>query len=302
MNFISAKCPHCGKELQLPEDAEKIVCMYCAQPIDVKALLAGPEKEPSGEDYDRLINEAESLLKDEIFSRRIEMKNLKQSNYVNDFESYQALLRPALTAYSLAATENERAADYFAGVLFDRFLKQFEKIGIKKESDPRLFDCRYLIVAFTIPAILEQHTLAADELADRFLEKWNAHYPKNPLGKSNFESINNGFKKKFCFITTAVCSSLGKGDDCTELNEFRRFRDEWFAKTPEGRAKISEYYLFAPMIVRAIDQSENKEAVYRTIWETRLAPCLDLIESGEPKACARQYENMIVELEQEWLN
>ncbi len=300
MNFISAVCPHCGKELQLPEDAQNIVCMYCAQPIDAKVLLRESIKLP-GENYTRLMREAESLLNDEIFSRRIKLKNIKQSTYPEDFESYQALVRPALKAYCLAATESDKAADYFSGVLFNRFLKQFELEGIMKESDPRFFDCRYMIVSFTIPAFLEQNTPAAEELADRFLAKWNEHYPKNPLGKSNFETINNGFKKKFCFITTAVCSSLGLGDDCTELNTFRRFRDDWFAKTPEGRAKISEYYLFAPMIVRAIDQSENKEAVYRNIWENHLSPCLELIESDKPKECASKYEGMILELERSWL-
>lgn len=298
MKYLSAVCPHCGKELQLPEDAENIVCMYCAQPIDVKALLDNPTRK---EEYERLIHEAESLLNDEIFSRRISLRNLKQSTYPADFESYCALFLPALKAYSLAATEDDGAADYFAGVLFERFVKQYEQEGIKKESDPRFFDCRYMLVSFTIPAILELRTPAADALADRFLEKWNACYPKNPLGKSSFEAINSGFKKRFCFITTAVCSSLGKDDDCTELNTFRKFRDEWFAKTPEGQAKISEYYLFAPMIVSAIDRNENREAVYRNIWEEHLTLCLELIQSGNAEGCASRYESMILELERNWL-
>lgn len=299
MKYVSAKCPHCGKELQLPEDAENIVCMYCAQPIDVQAVLNDPAK---ADEYKRLMREAESLLNDEIFSRRISLKNLKQSTYPGDFESYSALILPALKAYSLAATENDDAADHFADVLLNRFMKQYEQEGIKKETDPRFFDCRYMLVSFTIPSILELHTPAADALADKFLEKWNKRYPKNPLGKSNFEAINNGFKKKFCFITTAVCSSLGKGDDCAELNAFRRFRDGWFAETPEGRAKINEYYLFAPMIVSAIDRDADKESVYRSIWNNHLTPCLELIESGKPEKCAEQYENMILELEYKWLS
>lgn len=39
MQFISAQCPHCGKELQLPDDAQQVVCMYCAKPIDVQEVL-----------------------------------------------------------------------------------------------------------------------------------------------------------------------------------------------------------------------------------------------------------------------
>ncbi len=302
MNFVSAACPHCGKELQIPEDAEKIVCMYCAQPIDVKALLAKPEESDAG-DYERLMGEAEALLTEELFRDRIQSTPLKRNTYPEDFQSYEAEISPAIRKYCLAAAGNEEAAaEHFAGVLFSRFLKHFEAEGLKKETDPRFFDYRYLIVAFTVPAILEQKVPAAETLADAFLEKWNGHYTKNKLGKSSYESINNGFKKKLCYITTAVCTSLGKGDSCEELNAFRRFRDDWLAGTPAGEAKIGEYYLFAPMIVRAIDRSEEKEDVYREIWSGHLMPCLNLIRSGELQECAREYEAMVLELESKWLN
>jgi hypothetical protein len=302
MNFVSTVCPHCGKELQIPDDAEQIVCMYCAQPIDGKALLAKPE-ESDPEESTRLMEEAEALLTDELFQDRIHLTPLKRNTYPEDFKSYEAEMRPAIRKYCLAAAGNEEAAaDHFAEVLFNRFLKHFEEEGLKRESDPRFFDYRYLIVAFTVPAILEQKLPAAEKLADAFLAKWNAHYTKNKLSKSSYENINNGFKKKLCYITTAVCTSLGKGDNCEELNTFRRFRDEWLAATPTGETKIREYYLFAPMIVQAIDRSQEKEAVYRNIWDEHLMPCLNLIRSGELQECAREYENMVLELESKWLN
>lgn len=302
MKFISTVCPHCQKELQVPDDAENIVCMYCAQPIDVKALLTKPDK-AVGENYARLMEEAESLLNnEEIFKYRVVLKNLKKSSYPDDFQNYCNLISPALKTYSLAATENDEAADYFSGVLFNRFLKQFESEGIKKESDVRFFDCRYMIVAYTVPAILEQKTPAAEALADSFLAKWNTYYPKNPLGKATFDNINSGFRKKLCFITTAVCSSLGKGDDCAELNTLRAFRDGWLSEAPGGQAKICEYYLFAPMIVSAIDQSCDRQAVYNEIWQNHLSPCLETLNAGNPKKCAEQYEDMILELERKWLS
>lgn len=301
MKFISTICPHCKKELQIPVDAENIVCMYCTQPIDVKSLLATQDK-GSTENYKRLMGEAESLIDETLFSHAIKLKNTKSRTYADDFESYNSLFSPSLKAYCLAATENDDAADYFSGVLFDRFQKQFTLDGIKKEGDPRFFDWRYMIVAFTIPAILEQNTPAAEALADSFLAKWNARYPKNPLGKATYENINSGFRKRLCFITTAVCSSLGKGDDCTELNTLRAFRDGWLTETPGGEAKICEYYLFAPMIVSAIDQSDVKEAVYNGIWQNHLLPCLETLRTGSPQKCAVQYEDMMLELERKWLS
>ncbi|MDF1494005.1 CFI-box-CTERM domain-containing protein [Caproiciproducens sp. CPB-2] len=301
MNYITALCPHCKKELQLPEDAEDIVCMYCAQPIHVKSLLLKAEP-AADDDYQRLMEEAFSLLKDEIFIVKNGFKNVKQNVYPAAFEKYNNLISPALKAYCLAAAGKDEAPGFFADVLFDRFQKKIEESGIKKESDPRLFEYRYMIVAFTVPAILEQHTPAAEALADSFLKVWNEHYPKNPLGKSNYDTISSGFRKKLCFITTAVCSSLGKGDDCPELNAFRRFRDGWLAATPQGKAKIGEYYLFAPMIVSGIDRADNRQAVYREIWENHLSPCLKSLEDGNPQQCAEQYEEMMTALEQKWLS
>ncbi|NLJ30993.1 MAG: hypothetical protein GX424_05250 [Clostridiales bacterium] len=299
MQYVTKPCPHCGKELQLPQDAENIVCMYCAKPIHVKELLS-PEP---GENYASLMEEAERLLADELFLFPVSISEIRSSTYPEKFEQYETLFRPALKAYGLAAAENAAgASDRFAGVLLDRFFRRFEAEGIKKTSDTRLFDIRYMIVSFTIPSILKQKTPEAEALADRFLEKWNAHYPKNPLGKASYDSINSGFRKKFCFITTAVCSSLGKGDDCAELNTLRGFRDEWMAGTPGGRAKIGEYYLFAPMIVAAIDRSGNAGAVYREIWEQHLSPCLDLIHAGKQEECAAAYENMVLLLERKWLS
>jgi hypothetical protein len=300
MNFISTTCPHCKKELQIPDSEEKLVCMYCAQLIDVPSLLAKTD-EPTGKHYARLMSEAESLLSDDLFQCRINLRNLNKNSYAKEFEIYKNLFSPALKAYCLAATENDEAADHFSGILFGRFLKQFEAKGITKESDVRFFDCRYSIVAYTIPAILEQKMPSANALADCFLAKWNSHYPQNPLGKATFESIESGFRKKLCFITTAVCDSLQKDDNCRELTALREFRDGWLAKTPEGRAKIQEYYLFAPIIVQAIERAENKQDVYKDILKYHISPCLNAIEKKQYKKCAEQYEEMILKLERDWL-
>lgn len=46
-------------------------------------------------------------------------------------------------------------------------------------------------------------------------------------------------KSSGCFITTAVCQCFGKSDDCYELTMFRRFRDDWLMKQPDGKALIA---------------------------------------------------------------
>ena len=44
-----------------------------------------------------------------------------------------------------------------------------------------------------------------------------------------------------CFITSAVCLSSGKPDDCEELRVMRTFRDMWLRKQPFGEAEIDDY-------------------------------------------------------------
>lgn len=96
-----------------------------------------------------------------------------------------------------------------------------------------------------------------------------------------------------CFITSAVCQSLGKPDDCYELTTFRAFRDNWLYKQPGGQELIKEYYRVAPQIVKNIDARMDKATIYTNILEHYLRPCLSLIEQGKNKQCRDLYEKMV---------
>jgi hypothetical protein len=104
-----------------------------------------------------------------------------------------------------------------------------------------------------------------------------------------------------CFITTAVCGSFGKPDDCRELTAFRAFRDNWLIKQPDGKALVDEYYHIAPRIVAAIDAVPDSGRVYRGIWDAWLADCLRLIDSGRFAECRDVYVRMVRELGEEWV-
>lgn len=287
MSLITIRCPHCGRELNVPEDAENIVCMFCAQPIDVREVLA-----PSS------VTDLEPLLLEELFSARLDVKNFTADRYQQEYERYLAQLRPALDAFRRNAQTDFGAAERFADLLFQKFQNSLQATGGKRVDS---FPLRLTITALTVPSILSLESPETERVADRFLEKWNASFPKEHLGKATYEQVLAGFKHKFCYITTAVCNSLGKGDDCAELNEFRSYRDGWLASSPDGPEKITEYYLFAPMIVRSIDASGHAEAEYRHIWEDSLSPLLTCIREGRQTDCAAGYEKMVRCLEQKWL-
>ena len=99
-----------------------------------------------------------------------------------------------------------------------------------------------------------------------------------------------------CFITSAVCRTLGKPDDCYELTAFRSFRDNWLCGQPDGQTLIQEYYQVAPAIVAQIDKRSDSKEIYQSIWETHLLPCLCNIESQQFIQCKNTYISMIKQL------
>jgi tetratricopeptide (TPR) repeat protein len=113
--------------------------------------------------------------------------------------------------------------------------------------------------------------------------------------------LDPSLKESGCFITSAVCTSFAKPDDCYELSQFRQFRDGWLTQQPDGPALIERYYRTAPAIVAAIDHSPQRDAVYRGIWDAHLAPCLLAIENDRLEDCKRRYISMVETLGAEYL-
>lgn len=295
MSSVNIHCPHCGRELNVPDDTGKIVCMFCAQPIDVPSILSAPVPEGPAPEFSDL----EALLPGELFEPRLNSGNFTPAKYPEAYERYLALFSPALKAFRQNTLTDRQAPEQFAGLLFRKFQAALIMPNGKRIDSLPL---RMTIAALTVPAMLSSGSEESDRAVDRFLEMWNSAFPKEHLGRATYEQISGGFKRKLCYITTAVCTSLGKGDDCDELNEFRAFRDGWLSYAEDGPEKITEYYLFAPMIVRAIDASGHAREEYQHIWETWLSPLLRCLRSGRSKECAAGYEKMVCTLEQKWLS
>ena len=104
-----------------------------------------------------------------------------------------------------------------------------------------------------------------------------------------------------CFITTAVCDSFGKADDCYELTTFRNFRDKWLINQSDGKNLIAEYYEVAPKIVEKINSLANSAEVYKNIWCNYLSTCLEFIEVGENSKCKKIYVDMVNTLKGKFL-
>lgn len=124
---------------------------------------------------------------------------------------------------------------------------------------------------------------------------------KNDSNDSDYSSEGSGSTGGGCFITTATLTSIGKSDDCMELNIFRNYRDQWLAKQDDGVGLIKEYYNIAPKIVLAINKLPTCKSIYMGLWENELEPCLRLIRDEQFERAKLLYCNVVMRLKQEYL-
>ncbi|WP_336775306.1 CFI-box-CTERM domain-containing protein [Paenibacillus sp. MMO-58] len=122
----------------------------------------------------------------------------------------------------------------------------------------------------------------------------------HPYGKKELEKFNSGSTSS-CYITTAVCDSLGREDDGYELTAFRSFRDNWLVNQVDGEILIKEYYSVAPVLVDHINAKVDRDAIYKRIWDEYLKECLIAIESGYNQRCKEIYCRMVNNLKTQYL-
>lgn len=135
---------------------------------------------------------------------------------------------------------------------------------------------------------------------DFWCGKHRKYYPGGDNTCSDFEP-RSGNTNGGCYITTAICISLGKLDNCYELNTFRNFRDKWLRNQPDGEQLISDYYAVAPSIVQEINNLPNAQEIYNSIWHKYLKTCLYLIEIGNNDKAKSLYTTMVVNLKKNYL-
>ena len=97
-----------------------------------------------------------------------------------------------------------------------------------------------------------------------------------------------------CFITTATCTALGKGDDCTELQLLRRFRDTWLST--HHSEDVTTYYSIAPRVVAVIDSLPDRSKIYMKIWSGYIGPAVEAVQRGEEARAYQIYKNMVLVL------
>ncbi|MCD8347430.1 MAG: hypothetical protein LUD16_05645 [Lachnospiraceae bacterium] len=201
-----------------------------------------------------------------------------------------------------AADDKERYLTALADALTSYAVEKIDACSRKNKKEHLQMDLNMTMAVFVLPMVLEFHGDSSKPLADEMTRSWKRSFPKTNLQAAPYTTIEDGFHKNWCYITTAVCRTFDKPDDCYELKTLREYRDTYLADSPGGRELIQEYYDVAPSIVKHIDQQPDSAGIYYSIWDEWLAPCISMIEAGQNEACREHYISMVHTLQKKYFH
>ena len=228
-------------------------------------------------------------------------KKFHKKTYASDMDILLNRHGALLGRIREAFEESDEALAETASIIPDYAAKQLAAVPSKRKRDLACLDFNMNMVSFFVPLLGEISSVKTKEFTEKMIELYNERMPDNKIGHSTREQIQGGFKKGLCYITTAVCRSLDKPDDCYELTLLRNYRDQYLLESKEGMETVNEYYNIAPTIVKRIDRQEDSASIYAGIWQDYLSPCVRLIEEGKKKECQMLYSDMVRKLERKYL-
>lgn len=236
-----------------------------------------------------------------VFEETMNCK-FRKKHYASDMEEMLEKHSAFLQETIEQCEKSEEMRDFVVSCIPEYALSRLREISSKRKRELAAFDYNLNMVAYFLPLLGEMESEIKEEFIRDITETWNKQIPDAKIAFSSYENIKKGFRRSvFCYITTAVCRSLGRPGDCYELNTLRDYRDSYLLSTDEGREIVQEYYNIAPTIVKRIDKKAEADEIYENIWKTYLSPCITMIENGENEKCRDLYSSMVRKLEARYL-
>ncbi len=300
MDMREGYCPKCGNLLSIPSHLADFSCLYCGARLKPDALLSREAVCSDASEADYTLFETSALHAVVDYPQSLE--NLSKPLFFPYYERYCDECRAPFEALQRwVMAKNDTGAEQAALCLMEQLEAWFRQQkgwrfpGRRGEIRDRV---KFTIAIFMVPMIYQCAPVIAEAFCTTLRTRWIELHPESPFELVTYEALTEGFsKRRFCFITTAVCESRGLPDDCPMLTEFRRFRDGFLSETSDGRALIREYYDTAPGIVIRINCCENREAIYERLYREYLLPCLQSLHDNNPAACRDRYVAMMRQLQ-----
>ncbi len=231
------------------------------------------------------------------------IEGFNRREYTESFKSLYVRMVPTFDAIEelyVSVNEPDTMISNMAQALTANARGRLQSERVRRKKDMIQMNLNMQMVAFVLPGILDYKGQSSRPLADEIIRQWKEAFPKSNISAATFEEIEKGFHHKWCYVTTAVCRSLKKGDDCYELNLLRSYRDRYMRSQPDGEEIVREYYDIAPSIVKHINQRDNADTIYRQIYDGYIRPCIHMIENGKDRECIELYTQMVKTLQEKY--
>lgn len=226
-------------------------------------------------------------------------KKVYENSFENLNERYKSTVAKIIETCE-KADEKDKVIEEISSIIPNILQDKLKAVSSKRKRESLQLDYNTAMVTYIVPVLIYSRNDSCEMIVDRMLIKWNK-ISKLTLQKAHYEEISGGFKSRLCYITTAVCNSMNKPDDCYELTLLREYRDGYLSSQDKGAEIIEEYYDIAPTIVKRIDDSADSEKIYENIWNTYLKPCVSLIENDKNDECQILYKEMVRSLEAQYI-
>lgn len=296
MEYKEITCPACHEVMQAPVGREQIKCMFCGQDI----YLGKPESEEAAiESLEEAKQEFSKSVPDFFVGYEVYVKNFKRETYADQFAKFgkdkETFIKQCVSLSQMGAEGREYVAKELANTSLE-----IEKSTSKLERSSVRLNNNLYMVTYMLPTLLSDK-YNDKVLAETICETWKKTIKEGNIRPADYEQIKGGFKRKLCYITTAVCKGLGKGEDAEEISILKNFRDGFMMTIDGGECMVNDYYDYAPTIVKRIEKSENPKDKYIFLWENFIHPCVDAIESGNNDKCLTIYTTMVQNLKDEYM-
>lgn len=230
--------------------------------------------------------------------------SFKRGSYADAFQNYYMQILP-----SMEAIERLYGSVVDKDTMLSNMADSFVREVVKAEQDtPRRsretvkINHSLAMAGYVYPAIRRYDGESSPVLIEHIQARWKEAFPKSNITPADFEDIEKGFHRKWCYITTAACRYRGMSDDCEELNLLRVYRDTWMMKQPYGPEMIHDYYDVAPSIVKHIGKRDDAALIYDDMWNRFIGPCIEYIREGRDQECLDTYCDMVREMEMKYFH
>ena len=299
MEYREGRCPKCNEVMQIPEGRDHVICMFCGQEFTIEE-----SRQAETVVYEQAIAEFKERTASLFDDADKVIKGFNRDSYADSFDQYLAKhteLLKALRKSMEASSGPDQTAEEIADIIVSRAEDALDSQNGKRAKENARLTLNMYMVTFVFPAILSLENGKYKDLADVIGRKWSEHFKNSPIQAADFDSLNKGFRRKLCYITTAVCESVGRPENCYELNLIKNYRDQYLGSTPEGAELVDQYYDIAPTIVKRINKEADRREKYLFLWENYIRPCVRLIEQNQNDECRQKYTEMVELLKKDYL-